>query len=93
MLQQYPLGVVEECCDPRFGLARTREFPPTVQAVTEWCDYRVKRHQGAILWAKKDAEEKRQEVEFPAERRQSMLNRLSALMHGLFDKPQAEAAE
>ena len=37
-LELYPLGVVEECCDPQTGLARSREFPPTPAAIVEWCD-------------------------------------------------------
>ena len=45
VLAQYPLGLVEECCDPRCGLARKREFPPTVACVVEWCDSRLKYHQ------------------------------------------------
>lgn len=94
VLADYPLGVVEECCDPRSGLARTREFPPTVQSVIEWCDKRVKQHQGAIIWARKEAGKQAESDRFTPEYRQSMLQRLKALMHGLFDKqPQAEAAE
>lgn len=44
VLAQYPAGVVAECCDPRVGLARKREFPPTVACVVEWCDERVEFH-------------------------------------------------
>jgi hypothetical protein len=40
-LAQYPQGVVADCVDPRVGLARDREFPPTVKAVVDWCDARV----------------------------------------------------
>ena len=40
-LSCYPPMLVKECCDPRSGLATVREFPPTVQAVTEWCDARL----------------------------------------------------
>jgi len=43
-LANYPLGIVQECCDPRKGLARTREFPPTVAAIIEWCDTRRAYH-------------------------------------------------
>lgn len=38
VLEQYPLGVVERCCDPRTGIVRTREFPPTVACIVDWCD-------------------------------------------------------
>jgi len=37
-LEKYPLGVVEELCDPTTGLARFREFPPTVACIVEWCE-------------------------------------------------------
>ena len=37
-LEKYPLGVAEECCDPQTGLARSREFPPTVACIVEWCE-------------------------------------------------------
>jgi hypothetical protein len=40
-LSGYPAGVVAECIDPRVGLARGREFPPTVAAVVAWCDDRL----------------------------------------------------
>lgn len=41
----YPLGVVAECVH---GLARSREFPPTVKAVADWCDARLQHHRN---WA------------------------------------------
>lgn len=41
VLEQYPLGVVQECCDPRTGIVRSREFPPTVACIVKWCDLRV----------------------------------------------------
>src|SRR5476651_1768502 len=44
-LAGYPLGVVQECCDPRIGLAREREFPPTVAVIVAWCDKRLKFHE------------------------------------------------
>ena len=37
-LEKYPLGVAEEICDPQTGLARFREFPPTVACIVEWCE-------------------------------------------------------
>lgn len=40
-LAQYPLAVVQECVDPRGGLARKLRFPPTVADVVEWCDSRL----------------------------------------------------
>lgn len=95
VLQKYPLGVVEECCDPAHGLALEREFPPTPKAIADWCERRVKQHQGYIIWARKLAAEKAEEQAFSDDHRQTMLGRLSKLMHGLFDKEpqQQEAAE
>lgn len=84
VLAGYPLGVVEECCDPRTGLARSREFPPTVAAVVEWCDRRVKHHRGMVKWG----ERIRPEAEFSDEHRKSMLNRLQALMHTVLKRSQ-----
>lgn len=49
-LAGYPLGVVQECCDPRTGLARDREFPPTVAAIVAWCDSRLTFHQKIAAW-------------------------------------------
>jgi hypothetical protein len=45
VLTGYPLGLVQQCCDPRTGLARHREFPPTVAAIVAWCDLRLAWHQ------------------------------------------------
>lgn len=50
VLAQYPLGLVQECVDPRAGLARSREFPPTVACVVEWCDNRLAFHQSLAGW-------------------------------------------
>lgn len=80
VLAGYPLGVVQECADPRVGLARGREFPPTVAAIVEWCDRRTKYHRGMIRWAGLPPDV---ELQYSSEHRQSMLQRLSALMHGL----------
>lgn len=49
-LAGYPLGIVQECCDPRKGLARTREFPPTVAAIIEWCDLRLAHHKAVAAY-------------------------------------------
>jgi hypothetical protein len=43
-LAAYPPAVVQECVDPRRGLAQHREFPPTVAAIVEWCDSRLSRY-------------------------------------------------
>lgn len=49
-LAGYPLGVVQACCDPRTGLARGREFPPTVAAIVEWCDRKLAFHLQLASW-------------------------------------------
>lgn len=81
-LAAYPLGVVQECCDPRTGLAQHREFPPTVASIVEWCDRRVKQHRGMMKWNEKIAGEK----QFSDEHRKSMLGRWRALLHSLLAK-------
>jgi len=40
-LSDYPFLLVAECCDPRTGLARRREQPPTVASIIAWCDERL----------------------------------------------------
>ena len=75
----YPLGVVEECADPRFGLAQKREFPPTVASIVEWCDRRLKYHQGMVKWGESIAPEE----QFTDVHRKTMLGRLQDLMRGL----------
>lgn len=87
VLEGYPLGVVEECCDVRTGLARHREYLPTPAAIVEWCDRRVTFHRGMVKWG----ERVKPERQFSDEHRKSMLERLKSLVHGLFDKPQGEA--
>lgn len=83
VLAQYPLGVVEECVDPRTGLAREREFPPTVAAVVEWCDRRLAFHQAFAAYV--PAIPPPPDIEYSDEHRQGMLARLSQLMHDIFD--------
>ena len=85
-LAGYPLGIVEECCDPRTGLARSREFLPTVAAIVEWCDRQLKYHLTIAEW--KPLPQRPPEREFSAEHRQKMLTRLSKVMHEMFDQKQ-----
>lgn len=79
-LAAYPLGVVQECCDPRTGLARVREFPPTVAAIVEWCDRRLTYHRGMVKWGERV---RKPEPEYSEEHRRGMLGRLQELMRGL----------
>lgn len=94
ILEQYPLGVVEQCCDPARGLAREREFPPTVASIVEWCDLRVKRHRGAMLHARVEAEEAIEMAErtkFSESHERGMIKRLQDLMRGLWQSEKAGA--
>lgn len=50
VLAQYPLGVVEECADPRKGIARKSEFL-SVKALVDWCDARLAFYQGLASYA------------------------------------------
>lgn len=50
VLTQYPLGLVRECVDPRTGLARDREFPPTVAVLVAWLDRRLAWHQAMAAY-------------------------------------------
>lgn len=92
IFEQYPLGIVQECCDARTGIARSREFPPTVAAVVKWCDITLGAYRNLAVM-KLPAPEK----VFSEEHCQTMRERLSKLrlskfMHGMFDK-QSVAAE
>lgn len=85
VLAQYPLGLVHECCDPRVGLARSREFPPTVAALVEWLDKRIDWH--TKLAAHKPplllpSEERVEPIMSEAER-ETMRERVGALFAGL----------
>lgn len=91
VLVQYPLGLVDECCDPRRGLAREREFPPTVACVVDWCENRLKYHQALANFQGMPA--KRIEVDYSPEHRATMLQRLSKLMHDTFDPKSAQVTE
>ena len=98
VLAGYPAGVVQECCDPRTGLARSREFPPTAAAVVDWCDARTVHHQRWAAYVpvkvtrQYDGSELLRE-EFSPEHRKTMLERLQGLMEPFRRKPQREAAE
>lgn len=49
-LAGYPLKVAQECADPRIGLAREREFPPTIAAIVTWCDKRANYYNALAAW-------------------------------------------
>ena len=83
VLAQYPLGLVEQCVDPRVGLARGREFPPTVASVVEWCDRELKKHMTLAEYRPRALPPP--EKVFTPEHEHNMRQRLSRLMHNLFD--------
>lgn len=87
VLAAYPLGLVQECVDPRRGMARVREFPPTVAALVEWCDERLNFHQTVAQY--KGQRIVRVEPDYSSEHRETMLKRLSKLMHDTFDAVRA----
>jgi hypothetical protein len=83
VLAQYPLGIAQECCDPRVGLAKKREFPPTVAAIDEWCKRRLDYHHGMIKWDKQNQLVKSKPI-FGEEHRRGMMRQLRDLMHRTF---------
>jgi len=88
VFEQYPFGVVEECCGLLYGIARTRDFPPTPKVVIDWCESRLGAYQ-AIVRRKIPPPEKHYSEAHCA----TMRERLKAFVHGVFDKSQRQAAE
>jgi len=88
VFEQYPIGVVNECCDPRTGIARVREFPPTVACLVEWCDRKL-----AAYRAIGSRPLPRPEISYSEEHCATMRKRLQDLMHNLLRRSQTEAAE
>lgn len=82
VLAKYPPGLVDECVDPRIGLALVREFPPTVACVAEWCDKRLGEHQ--LFAAYKPITPRLPAPDYSDDHRQGMLARLQDLVHGIF---------
>jgi hypothetical protein len=80
-LEKYPLGVAEECCDPQTGLARYREFPPTVASIVDWCE-RTTRAYVAIAERQRPADAKPEPV-YTDEHRATMRDRIKRLGQSL----------
>lgn len=78
LFEKYPLGIVEACCDVS-GIARQRDFPPTIKAVADWCDSRLAADQAV---SRRGPPPPPAPV-FSEEHCKSMRERLQALMHGL----------
>lgn len=83
-LAMYPPGIVAECADPRYGLAKVREFPPTVAAVHEWCAGRVEYY---ARWAHWQPLARREEKPDPIVRNASIGERLAHLARRLLLPP------
>lgn len=75
-LAKYPAAIVDECVDPRRGLALEREFPPTVKSVADWCEARLAHYQAL---AKYEAREAKPEREFSDDDRALAKQFLAAL--------------
>lgn len=92
-LAGYPLGIVQECCDPRTGLARSREFPPTVAAIVEWCDVRLAfyrslaAHNGRLMLVSE-----RRQPEFSEEHCAQMRERIAAIPRVHFRSMEASSS-
>jgi hypothetical protein len=87
VLEQYPFGVVEECCNPRTGIVRRREFPPTIACIVQWCDL----YTGAAMNLARLGPPKPEQT-FSDEHCRSMRQRLQALMHNLLGAQSAREA-
>lgn len=77
VLAQYPAGVIDDCADPRRGIARSVEFL-SIKALTEWCDQRLAFYQGLAAFVGQPP--KREEQDFTREE----MRRGGAAMRGLF---------
>lgn len=53
VVAQYPLGLVEECADPRRGMVRHVKFFG-IDVLVEWCDKRLEFHQSLAGYVRKD---------------------------------------
>jgi hypothetical protein len=57
VFRDWPIMIAEECCDPRTGLARKREMPPTPASVIEWCAARSKFHEALSQIARRECKQ------------------------------------
>ena len=83
VLAEYPAVIVDECRNPRRGLSKVREFPPTIACVTEWCDARLKEYKALAEYRPLLA--RGPEPDYSNDHREGMLQRLSTLLHDLFN--------
>lgn len=87
-LADYPIGVIEECCDPRTGLVRKLDYLPTVKQVIDWCDSRLDYHRKMANWRPREPEPP--PLQFSDEHRRTMLGKLVELFRGMKERRQAE---
>jgi hypothetical protein len=82
VLQQYPIGLVQECIDPRRGAARKIKFLSVAELV-EWLDDRLAFHQGLASWTPRPPEPPPKV--YSEEHRGTMIGRFATLMRGLLE--------
>ena len=88
-LAEYPSVVAGECIDPRRGLAKKREFPPTVACLTEWCDEKMQEMH--MFAAYKPIAQRLPPPDYSSEHREGMLVRLSQVVRGIFSAKARQA--
>lgn len=88
IFQHYPFGVVEQCCDVFDGIASTKVYLPAPAEVRQWCDLRLQAYQSIVRRGLPPPE-----IEYSEEHCATMRERLSKLMHSIFDEKHVEAAE
>jgi len=90
LLEEYPLGLVEECASPVRGVALATQFL-SLKSVKDWCDARMQHYQTLAAYQPPTLPPPEPEPDYSSERRESMLKRLQNLMHGLVNRPDDKA--
>lgn len=88
IFEQYPIGVVQQCCDVRIGIASLKDFLPSPAAVITWCDRYLGAYQGIIRRGLPKPEK-----HFDEKHCATMRDRVSALLPWLLKPIEHEAAE
>lgn len=86
VLAQYPAGVVQECVDPRRGLARKAEFL-SIAKVVEWCDAKLAHFQALASYQRRLSEAQPQR-EFTDEERKAASEFMARLAQELAGRTQ-----
>jgi hypothetical protein len=82
VLGQYPAGVVEECVDPRIGVAKKVEFL-SIKSLTEWLDNRLVFYQSLASYMPKPQRSQSETVEISAEQREQMALAMKGLSRAI----------